>query len=190
MDRTDRHQLNFFHQSFSKLLSRFQSGRGTSKRNFETIKIARGLILLFFFIGLAWISIEATETEGIARYRRSHWPNKNLWMGMLKEHGLTWHSDLSPYLNFLKSHPHPFAEDPSFWVTKDGCSVLIPKIPGQNKPEFWSCSSLPSTAEWLDLGSGLVGVEKLAAFMEKNPIKFTPKPKVRTKEIDPKEFHY
>lgn len=190
MDRNRTNHLALLHRAFHELVSRLQKRSFKAKPDLETIRTARGLILLFFAIGLGWVSVAVGERQSIAAYRIAHWPKQSVWEQTLSAHGLKRREDLSHYGKLLEAHPSPFDEEKSIWSASNLCIVYLTQSPYQPGAELWTCDESVKASDWQKLGPGVEGFENLVSELEKIPKKTVLAFKRVTKSVDPKEIHY
>ena len=181
---------SLFREKVYPFLSGIQKRSAQAKSNPETLKIARGLVLLFISVILAWTSIQVTREESFNLYENQHWPNRVAWKQLLLNRGLIQKTSIGSYSKLLESNPAAFLGESKIWVTADACVVFIPKSAYDSGPELWTCSPDPKGEGWKNLGSGLRGFERLIDLFEKLPRKPLISLKKTVKSIDPKEFHY
>jgi len=170
----------------------FQARRSGAKPDAQKIKILRGLTLVFLSIVLGWISLQATESSSIARYRLHAWPQASVWRLTLDRAGLVLRPRLGDYGRQLQTHPQAFSNERSIWVSNDGCLVYLPASPYRDgEPELRTCVPEPKPpSHWIQAGPGLEGFENLVAFLGQIPQKTPPSPHSRRNLIDPKEIRY
>ena len=190
MERTYRDYFSGLHRNFHEVLSRIQARSFKTKPDLETLRTTRGVTLLFFAIGLAWASLEITQTHSIEMYRNQHWPALSTWEQTLKAHGLSRRIDLSQYGKLLEKHPAPFEAQSYIWTSSNECIVYLSQSPFHSGGELWTCEPGDKVNEWKKLGTGLTGYEALVKILEESPKKALIVSKAAPKFVDPKEFHY
>jgi hypothetical protein len=184
-------RLSFF-TTIRERLRALQTASAKAKSDPQKIKTFRGLVLVFLAIVFGWISLQATETSGIAKYRMQTWPKESVWKKMLAENGLSLKTNIGDYGPQLQTHPDAFSGEALIWVSPDGCMVYIPGSPYHDRSsELWTCELNPKPPrQWMKAGSGIDGFEKLVDFLEKSPKKTPIALKPRLNIVDPKEIRY
>lgn len=169
-----------------------QTRSATTKPDPQKLKTIRGLTLVFISILLGWISLQASETSSVGKYRFRTWPLASVWKVSLQNQGLIQRSNLGDFSKSLQNHPDPFSSQAFIWVSSNGCMVYLPSSPYQDHgSELWTCEpNPPPPSQWIQAGSGLDGFEKLMPFLEKTLKKQPRPPKVTLNPIDPKEIRY
>ena len=194
--------LHIFNETlFFKKFKLLSSAGRKAARDPEKLKIFRGLSFVFLSLICAWMGMNFSEEAGIHSYQSTHWPSEKIWITTLKNANLHQQQTLAPWASLLKSLKEAYSRESSIWITRDGCSVYVPKshYPNQVGAELWTCLSQPNTKpstvspEWILLGSGMIGFEKLADFLDKKPpmpVQKSSNLQIPRNIVDPKEIRY
>jgi hypothetical protein len=181
---------NLLRKKVHEILSRVQGRSFKTKPDFETLKILRGIGLLFLSILLSWVSFNLTESQSVKAFLNSQWPKEKIWTQTLSSHGFVKRGQLGEYTELLESHPNAYSNESKIWISQDACVIYLSKSPYRSGAELWTCELDPKSRSWANLGSGLRGFEKLLDFFENSPKKSVREHSKTPKRIDPKEFHY
>lgn len=187
------HALLFaLREKIRPFLSTLQGANLKAQPNSSLFSTVRGLSLLFLVLILSWVANHASETRSIRTFRATYWIDTSIWKAYLRFEGFELRPKITSYAKLLEKNPASFSDNSEIWITQTGAAVLIPKSPYQIGPELWTLSPNPdsSAPEWINLGSGLMGLENLRHFLEKIPKKINKPQLKQVKWIDPKEIHY
>ncbi len=193
---------HFCHEpDFLKKLRTISLPRFKTVADPEKLKLVRGLAFVFISILLGFMSMNLSEERGLQTFRQNHWLPEIVWNAQLTQSNFQLQHSLGDWSSVLKTHPSAYSKESKIWVTKDGTAIYIPKSPYPSHPgaELWTRTNLTQAArsnkpvEWILLGSGISGFEKMSDFLAKTPQiqNIRPsKPYARRNIVDPKEIRY
>ncbi len=184
------------HSFISKALSKLQTRYPTSVTARERMKLIRGMVLLLIAILMGWLSLESSIQNGKELFSREHTLPPLAWKASLTHFHLEAQNNLEPFSSLLKTHPDPYSNSSEIWANENGCAVYLAKSPhaldSQKSPgpELWVCPEKLTSQKWVNLGTGIIGFERLLAFLEKYQPKIESKHALIRNLIDPKEIRY
>jgi hypothetical protein len=188
MDNTHRRHDRIFSNQVRGFLQRFSRSHPRSAPNPEARRTIIGLGLLFLSLVLGWVSYSATGSNQIQEYRDHTWPELKLIQLRLADLGYTQTTEPDLIVKKLKKHPDPSPAQIS--GTHDFGLVYIKGHPEQPSAMLWYAPGSTPYTDWLLLGTGLAGYERLSPGLLNRPKPQRQKPKAMAITVDPKEIRY